>query len=502
MDSPTKSSPLAAEPPQHPRWLTAIVLIGFLFYSVFLARHMGAYGGGSDTSGYLNNAHLLAEGTTHMPQRLIPGVDTTKVDSFAFIPLGFRPMPDQRMAPTYPIGLPLSVAALAKLIGWDAAPHVAMGLSAIFGLILTAMLGRCAGLPWIWSWFGALILGASPLYSYESVQLMSDVPATAFAILTVICAWYSRERPIYSLLAGLAMAGGVLLRPSSIVMILPVAFCLGVSGPRWLGFIAGAIPGAILQCIYNWHAYGSALESGYGSSGGLFKWANIPATLHNYGQWLPVLLTPVGLLGLTLPWFGRRHRFAWVLVVWMAALLGFYLSYYHTHETWWYLRFVLPAFPACIVGGLWIVRQLWLRRASTRLRPIVVSGIVATLVAVVLAQSAFWHRHFDAARIGRGEAKYREVLLWANAHLPANATIAAMQCSGALICYTDFTFFRYDIMRGDQASILAHASLDAGRPVYAILWPQEVKEATEVRLPGRWTQEGNVQDVTIWKWSP
>ncbi len=503
MDSPPAPVPSPSSSVAARRWLTGIVLASFVFYLVFLALNMGAYGGGSDSSGYLNNARLVAQATTHMPQRVVPGFDLTQVDAFVFIPLGFRPVGSDRMAPTYPIGLPLAIAATAQITGWDAAPHFTMGVFAVLGLIFTAVLGRSAGLPWSWSWFGTLILAACPLYTFLAVQLMSDVPATVLTIMTVVGAWRSRQHTAWASLAGLAMAAGVLTRPSHLVVLLPAAVGLGLSWRRWCLFLLGGLPGAILQCLYNWHAYGHPLESGYGGPGGLFSLKIIPATLRNYAEWLPVLLTPVGVLALILPWTKRREPFAWLLILWITAVLGFYLSYYHTHETWWYLRFVLPAFPACIVGGLWIIRSWWLKRASARnFSPLLLHASPLVLAAVVIAQGVFWNLHLDASTIGRGEAKYRKTVKWASDHLPANATIAAMQCSGALVYYSDFTFVRWDILSPEQSARLAQASLATGRPLYAVLWPFEVKDATEVHMPGRWTQVGSVGDATVWKWAP
>jgi hypothetical protein len=503
MDSSLLPTPAATRSVPR-RWLLpGAVILGFVAYGLFLARYMGAYGGGSDSSGYLNNARLLAHATTHMPQRVLPNVDGEKIDPYVFVPLGFRPMPAKRMAPTYPIGLPLAIAATAQVTGWKAAPHFTMGLSALLGLALTALLGRAAGLPWTWSWFGTLILGSSALYTFLSLQLMSDIPATALAVATILSAWRSRQQTSWALLAGVAMAAGVLTRPSNLVLMLPVAICLGLNWRRWIFLGLGGVPGAAAQCLYNWHAYGHPLESGYGGYGGLFSFEIIPVTLRNYVQWLPVLLTPVGLLAVALPWTHRRQRFAWVLLSWIAAVCAFYASYYHTHETWWYLRFLLPAFPAFIVGGLWVLHAWWLRRESWWIkRPGISPLFAATAVLLIVVNGAAWNFQLHAYSIGEGESVYHESVDWAREHLPANATLAVMQGSGALVYYSDFTFVRWDIISAEQAALITRASLAAGRPVFALLWPFEVKDALERHMPGHWTQVGAVRHVTIWKWDP
>ena len=499
MDSPTAAPPAF----QFPRLRLAhgLIVAAFVAYAVFLALHMGAYAGGSDSSGYLNSARLLSRGTTHMAQRVLPGLDLAKAPPYLFAALGFKPLANQQMAPTYPIGLPLAVVAMAKIAGWRAAPHLLMGLSALLGLVLTAALGRLAGLPRGWAWFGALILGTCPLYVFMSLQLMSDVPATALALATILCAWRSRRHAAWALLAGFAMAAGVLTRPSNLVLLLPVAVALGVNWRCWLGLGLGGLPGAFVQCFYNYHAYGHAFESGYGVAGSLFGLGNIPASLRNYAQWLPVLLTPAGLFAFALPWSGPERRFAWVLLAWIAAVLGFYLCYFHTHETWWYLRFLLPAFPAFIVGGLCVVHRWWLDRSSRpAARPLASSRLAAGLALAIIANAVVWNLQLNTYNLRETESVYPDAVGWAQAHVPANATFVAMQCTGALVCYSDFLFVRWDNIEPAQAPMLAQASLAAGRPVYAMLFPFEVKDALELRLPGHWTQTAAIRHVSIWKW--
>ena len=77
-----------------------------------------------------------------------------------------------------------------------------LGLHALFGLWLVYRLGREAGLEAGWAWLGALLLAASPLYIFMSLQVMSDVPALVWVTAAVLCAWKSRERTWLALLGG------------------------------------------------------------------------------------------------------------------------------------------------------------------------------------------------------------------------------------------------------------------------------------------------------------
>ncbi len=502
MDSPPATTTIQ---PSRPSALSrALLLAAFIAYTVFLARHIGANAGGSDSSGYLNSARLLAHGTTAVPQRIPAGLDPKKFDSFTFIPLGFRPLSPQQMAPTYPIGLPLGLAATASVTGWRLAPPILMIVSALAAVALMILLGRAAGLPRRWSIFGALLLGASPLTTFMSVQLMSDIPATAAATATILCAWYSRTHRRWALAAGALLAIGVLIRPSNLILIAPIALCLGLDWRRWLLLGLGGLPGALIQIIYNSAAYGNPLASGYGSAlGHLFTVGVIPLTFAHYLRWLPILLTPVGIAAVALPWLGRRSLFAWVLVAWIAVIFGFYACYWHTHETWWFLRFLLPAFPACLVGGLWVIHHLWENYAKVRLRtPLVARNLTIAAAFVILAHSYPWHGRLGAASVGKSELVYPETIAWLRTHLPADAIIMNMQTSGALLYYSDFQFVRWDMLNPARFSLITANALAAHRPVFAALFPFEVKDALEARMPGPWKQIAAVRDVTIWQWSP
>ena len=500
MDSPTAAA--NALPAHHSTWWRTLFLCGFVVYAFFLIRHVGAQAGSSDSSGYLNNARLLAAGQTATPQRIPPGIDAAQFDSFTFIPLGFRPMPDAQMAPTYPIGLPLVLIAAAKIVGWELAPPLVMVVSALLAAALMIPLGRAAGLTPGWSVAGALLFATCPLTTFMSVQLMSDIPATTVAMAAIGCAWRSRTRRSWALAAGAGFALGVLIRPTNVMLILPIAVCLGLDGRRWLLLGLGGFPGALVQLFYNSAAYGNPFASGYGDDlGSKFSLGIVPATLAHYVRWVPVLLTPVGILAVGLPWVGRRARFAWVLIAWTVPLLALYAGYWHTHEWWWYLRFLLPTFPAVIIGGLWVLRELWIRHLAPRIpSPLVARSCGIAAILVIFTHAAVWHHRLNAHLIGFGESVYPESSTWARAHLPADAIILTEQTSGALIYYTDFSLVRWDSLNPEKFARLT--AVTGKRPIVAALFPHEVEVALAPRLPGRWQKIGAVRHVTFWQWSP
>lgn len=502
MDSPPAAQPTAPSPVS--RLSRALLVAAFIAYAVFLMLHMGAHAGGSDSSGYLNSARLLGHGQTSVAQRIPASLEPKSFDSFTFIPLGFRPMPGARMAPTYPIGLPLALSTLAAISSWQVAPPFVMLVSALASVALMIPLGRAAGLPRGWSVFGALLFSASPLTTFMSLQLMSDIPATALATAAILCAWHSRAQRSWALLAGMGFAISVLIRPSNFLLLAPVAVCLGTDWRRWLLFGAGGLPGAVVQLAYNARAYNDPLSSGYGY--GLstkFSLSVIPATLAHYVQWLPVLLTPVGFFTLVLPWRGRHRRFTWVLTSWIIVIFGFYLSYFHTHETWWYLRFVLPAFPPFLVGGLWVLHLLWVSYGASRFtRPLLKRSLALAAGIVAFLHGAFWHHRLHAASIGQGEFIYPQTMDWARANLPSNAIILTLQTSGALQYYTDYAFIRWDALNADSFARVTAAAMHAHQPIFAILFPHEIEPVLQIHTTGHWTRFDAINHMTIWQWSP
>jgi hypothetical protein len=197
-----------------------------------------------------------------------------------------------------------------------------------------------------------------------------------------------------------------------------------------------------------------------------------------------------------------RHRqpplFA-VLASWPAVFLGFYLFYFCTHETWWYLRFILPAVPPLLVAALLVARTL-VNRAHFAPRV----WWLALAAVPILASGFLWFRHFDLADMNSGERTYIDGAAWLESHLPANAVVASMQTSGALFYYTQFTVFRWDTISSSEFERIAAACAAAGRPVYALLYSFEISEQGAFRkhLTGHWTRIASVHDTSIWHYDP
>jgi len=474
--------------------------LGLLGYAVLLIIMIGAVPGGSDNSGYFNEARLFSQGRIHAPMRTLAGVPPDAATQYLYVPLGFKPSPGggASMVPTYPPGLPLLLVPAALVAGWDHAGDLVLILHSLAGIALVFALGRACGLPGAWSLAGATVLAASPLYLFTSLQALSDVPATAWATAAVVAAMKGRDGTRWALVSGACISVGFLVRPTNLLIAAPVVLAVGTS-PRRLALVAlGSLPGIATWMAINHAAYGDALQSGYGAIGGEFHAGLVAGTLRYGAWWLPRLLSPIVVLAPLLVAFPRLWpRVAAILTAWAACFVAFYAPYRWTHEQWWFLRFLLPAAPALIVAGLLVARHL-LEQAAGRLphyaRRALPALVLAVAVAVELDQSSPLR---EARAVGHGELKYGRVSKWLTAHVPGNSAIVVSQASGALFYFTDLTLLRHDQM-GPALSKRVFSSLQAeGRPLYAVLFPFEADALK--KLPGTWVRVGSVNDVGIWR---
>ncbi len=475
----------------------AVATLGYL---VLLLSLTDACAGGSDSSGYMNHARHLRAGSLHASPHTLAELDPDLASDYLYMPLGYRPAVDGRQqVPTYPAGLPLLIAAASFLVGWEHAADLVMIASTLAGVLLTFATGRLFGLSRHWSAVAAAIVAGSPVYLHLGIQAMSDVPALVWTTAAVLAAWRSRERTAWALAAGGAFALAVLVRPTNLLALAPIGIALGFSARRWAAFIAGGAPGGVFFLLHTHAAYGKYLTTGYGDSAGLGLDAVIPGLAH-YARWLPVLFTPVVLGIFALPWSGVSRRAAAVLAGWLLVIAGFYSAYVFTHETWWYLRFLLPIAPALVVGGLLGFRGLF-RHWMTPIRSILLAGMALVLVA---AHERHWNRRLGALYAGEAERVYPDITEWMQAHLPADAVIAAMQLTGALRYYTDFTFIRWEQLNPERFGQVVKAVESARRPLYAVLFPFEIDEwkAFERHIPGPWRNIALLHDVSIWEWAP
>jgi hypothetical protein len=232
------------------------------------------------------------------------------------------------------------------------------------------------------------------------------------------------------------------------------------------------------------HLYGSPLQSGYGSNTDLYSLANIPKNATLYATWLLEGQTPMLLLAFGASFVRRRPSRAgggeepdafaparaleappsqvppmevppmevspmevppmevplwpvWLLIGLVALV---YLPY-GVFEAWWYIRFLIPAFPAAFVlVALSLVGAA--RLLPARARAIALIAATAALVSVSVVRARALHT-FDPARDDR---RYAQVARAIATSVPAASAFICMQHSGSLHHYLDRPIVRWDLL--------------------------------------------------------
>ncbi len=488
-----KATPTPTEAgPNFLRPRTVVLVLLVLGYAWLLRLYISPYAGGSDSSGYLNSAAYLLKGQLSATKPTLAGYPPSEFAVGAHQPLGFvTRVGTDEMAPSYPIGLPLHLAAFAWVAGLDWATIPVNICAALASGLLCYALARRLGLPAGFALGGAAVLLFCPLFLFAATQPMSDLLALTWTLAALYAALRAQEGWRWPLGCGIAIAMAVLVRPTDLLVVFPVMIALGWNWRAYLWVGLGGLPGAILQAWYNHAIYGAAFATGYGNVWSAFSPEFAEHNFPFFVRWIPGLLTPLVLAVLLAPFrAAARRREVLVLGAWAVILIGFYGYYYHSGETWWYLRFILPAFPALVVISLVVLHSfpaLATRRAA----------LIALLVGALGWELVLCDR-FSLIHNKSGEATYVDAAMWGRKNFPANAAIICMQVSGALYYYTDFLLVRYEQVDLSRMPALIAALREARRPVYAILYDFEEAEA-QARMGGHWKKLTKVRNATIWQ---
>jgi hypothetical protein len=445
--------------------------------------------GSADAYGYVSQALSWTRGELRSQQPLAAAVPWRDAE-WTLSPLGYRPATTPgTIVPTYPPGLPLSMAAAATMAGPSAVFWIVpfAGAAAVW---LTFLLGRriagdAGGAT------AAVLLAASPVFLYQLVQPMSDVPVTAWWLGAVLCV--ATGRPA---LAGTCAAAAVLTRPN----LAPLAAwaLVGVLGHvrasrTWTSRVRHgaifAIPVtaalAFLAALHT-HWYGHPFATGYGAAGGLFSAANIPTNTRHYLGWLSETQTPLVYLALAAPamaWLGRgsagasaENRTRPALTVFslgfVLLVLASYLPY-SPFDEWWYLRFLLPALPLLLILTSGVLLGLAERIPAWLRVPVV--ALALTALATHYVATARDRQTFELHEL---ESRYVAAGTYAARRLPAAAVLLSVQESGSLRLYGGRTTIRFDHLDPQGLDAAVHYLQQTGYQPYFAL---EAWEETQFR---------------------
>lgn len=491
--------PIAGSSPRWWTWFTWALLAG---YAIFLARNSSNVAGGADSSGYLNSARLLATGELTAALRTPPEFGPQEnLRRQQFQPHGFVPFDgNPRLSPTYAVGLPLQLALAGKIFGWGYAPAIVCVGNAIAALLLLYAIGRRLGLDPGCALAGSVLLAAYPVFIFISIQPLSDTVATTWCLAAMYCALRSPAHVGWAMAAGAALAVAVLVRATNLLLVPAVLALIGFNVRRLIALVLGGLPGALWLGYYNHVLYGSPLRSGYVDITQAFGWHYGPPTVIHFAKWTALLL-PFVVFVLPFAALVRRAvpgRILFALALWFAGFAGLYTFYEISHEVWWDLRFILPGTPALILGTL-LGLQAISRPHDVARAPSLRLVASAALAIWAIGLGFFWTGKFHLLLTPTYERGYADASAAASQHFPSDALVVAGLHSGALYYYTNFPVLRWEFVNPVEFAGFRAKLEKTRRPICALLFDIEEREALQEKCPGHWIQVSRFNNIALWK---
>jgi hypothetical protein len=434
---------------------------------------------GADQYAYVSQADLWLQGDLVVPVPLAataPWPDAV----WTFTPHGFRPAASgPAIVPVTAPGLSLAMAG-AKAVAGHCAMFLVTPASGALLVWATFLVGRrissdVLGLTAAW------FIATSPVVLAMLVAPMSDVPAAALCALAI---YFTLGRTRASaILGGLAASGAILVRSN----LAPLAAVLVLW--RWWSadrtrrtehavlMMLAMLPGCLFIAWVNTWLYGSPLASGYGSLSSLFSTDHLIANLARYPRWLVESQTPIaaiGALAVLIPtrliWPAREQQRAALLLgatvvfVWTMYLL--YLNY----DAWWFLRFMLPSYPAICLGAAGVI----VRPGS--MRPVAFRVTAAAAAILIGAWSLRYAATHGAFPSGEGDHRYATIAKMVEQATDPSAVIITGQHSGPIRYYAGRTIVRFDLIDPAWLDRVVQWLTARGRPPHFLLEEYEVLE--------------------------
>jgi hypothetical protein len=438
---------------------------GVLALLVFAAglRWGAMVAGGADSYGYVSQAGLWLQGLPVVQQDIARSSPwPNAAESWA--PLGYRPSPHQRgaLVPIYAPGLPLLMALFQAAAGYCAAFIVVPACGALT-VWLTYALGRRALGDAATALLAAAFVATSPVFLYQLMNAMSDVPIAAFATLALTMAL--ARHPFVS---GLAMSAAIAIRPNLAPLALVIGAYLRLADRRGLiWFAVGVAPSIAGVAWLNGVLYESPTTSGYGTTGDLYSLRYVAPNVRQFSSSIlanePALAAGAALFVIVRPPIPRVLR---VLGAWMAVVL---LSYalYQPFDAWWYLRFLLPMWPVAMLFAAAAVMA-----AVNRIPNRVAAVGVALLPAWVALAIANERTVFD---LGRTERRYVDVGRFVAGHTEPDAVLLSVQHSGSIRFYAGRLTLRFTVLDPAWLDRAVEYLQSIGRHPYFVLDGDEVE---------------------------
>ena len=459
---------------------TSRVLVGAAAaWTLVAALAFGTFAiGGADSYGYAGQARLLRHGSLTDTIPLKPAFRWPDARA-TLIPLGFTGGREPGvMAPQYPPGLPLLMAAFGAVS--EPAIFLVVPLFGVLAVWCTYRLGASLGQP-LAGGLAAVFLSVSPTFLYQLVQPMGDIPAAACWLAALIAA--SRQTQLSAGGAGVLTALAIAIRPNLAplagLIVLPLLTAAG--GVRWrrvAAFAAALAPGVI--------ALGWIQHVRYGSP----RWFRIRPDRRR----VCVREHPAQCRALSQ--VAHRDPHALHLVVGACAGVGDHCRPQRAARVDGdraarlpsgerpsplrvlpAARVVLHALPAAGDRDHAAFRLDREPLCAASSRPAALRLPVAMLlVGTLVAAFAMTARSRQVFELREHERKYPDAGAFAREHLPADAFILAAQHSGSLRYYANRPTLRWDVLGpGHLDEALAELRADGYEP-FAVLDADEDAE--------------------------
>ena len=467
-------------------------------YTAMLAMNISFAAGGADSSGYLNEAKMFVRGQTSIPIEPLRTLGLDHSWIAATTPIGFTwgKQGTGTMAPNYPPGLPAHLAIAALLGGWKLGPFLVSPLAALGCGVMMFLTGRRLGLSRLGAFASAGLLLLLPQFVWHALQPVSDVVATFWTLVAVWCVLRSEDSARLGMAAGAAFAISVLVRPTNIVLILPLAVAARFQLRKLVAIAAGGLPFAIALLAYQWIVYGHPFQTSYGSIFGWLSAKNVAPSSRVFSSWLITISTPLVFPG----GFGilfDRTRDLWIrlfLAVWFLVFFGLY-SLWAPFSDLWVMRYLLPGMPGLIFGALLVLESI----ARTRVLKIA----VVVMMALMLIRPAMCLRTYDTLNVDEELSVHPEIVAWTESHLPRNAVVMSGSFSGAFYYYTGRFSIRPNMLDNDRFQLLRAYLGVHDKQLYAVLSPVEMPPGKlPERFKGSWVKLGTRRDCELWRLDP
>lgn len=440
--------------------ITAAVLVRFGTYAAAI----------SDSSAYVAQGMQWRDGVLLRPGPLQLLGEWARATDLV-LPLGFRVgTATGTEVGTYPLGMPLLVAAALRLAG-ELGPYLVPPLAAGALVIASAVIAHRLSGP-LAGVLAAGLVATDPIVLMHGVSLMSDVPAAACWLGAV--ALLLRRDHSAALASGFVTALAIMIRPN----LAPLA-----AAPVLLAWQhGGRVPAAIVSlgaslgiAVTAWTQsalYGGALNPGYPGWEGFFAASHLRSNVVNDAVMFTETNTWIPVLGLAVPlvYAWRRSRDAATLALLLSALalanVSLYL-FYLPYDSWPFLRFLLVGTSALFILFACGVAE-GMRLAGQRPRLLLVCAIVAAmLVAPVMV------RRVERATFALGTWRAAGVVPLMSAYLkevlPRRAVAFSFYHSGTLALSTGCAVVRLDLIDPQRLDAIVERLTSQGQePVFVI----------------------------------